>query len=381
VEGGRVSGACDACLRRGALIGFLSPWIAARVGGRGRRPPPTRLLTLPERALIAAVAPPPRAEAERQLDQFDATVARTGIEHAGCAAVCRHSSRYPASLSELADPPNPLYVRGGLDRLAELLAEPAVAIVGGRRPSDYARGVAREMGRQLAVAGVTVVSGLALGIDAESHLGALAGGGAPLVVLAGGPDVPYPRRHRELYGRVLERGVVVSELPPGTTPRAWGFPARNRIMVGLSQMVVVVEARDSSGSLITADFATQTGRDVAAVPGQVTALAAAGSNRLLRDGAVVVTGAGDVLDEVFGVGHGRLERYPVPTLEPPLRDVLEAVETGESLPRAALRTGLSPGALRAALGRLETLGLVRRDGLGGYERAATPAGRPNLWGR
>jgi DNA processing protein len=382
MEGGRVTVACDACLRRGALIGFLSPWIAARVGERGRpRRPASRLLTLPELELIAAVAPPPRSEAERLLEQFDPAAAREGLERARCACLCRHSSGYPASLVQLEDPPNPLYVRGGLDRLADLLAEPAVAIVGGRRPSDYARGVAREMGRQLAVAGVTVVSGLALGIDAESHRGVLAGGGRALAVLACGPDVPYPHRHRELYRGVLERGVVVSELPPGTTPRPWGFPARNRIMVGLSQMVVVVEARESSGSLITADFAAEAGRQVAAVPGQVTAAAAAGSNGLLRDGAAVVTGAGDVLDHVFGVGHNRLERAPAPMLEPQLRAVLDAVETRASLPSAALRTGLSPGGLRAALGRLETLGLIRRDGLGGYERSAAPAGRPNLCGR
>jgi DNA processing protein len=380
MEGGGVSGACDACLRRGALIGFLSPWIAARVGDRRRRPA-SRLLTLPEPELIAAVAAPSRPEAERLLERFEPSAARAGLERARCGSLCRHSPRYPASLCDLDDPPNPLYVRGGLDRFAALIAEPAVAIVGGRRPSDYARGVAREMGRQLAVAGVTVVSGLALGIDAESHRGALAGGGGPLAVLAGGPDVPYPHRHRELYRRVLDRGVVVSELPPGTAPRAWGFPARNRIMVGLAQMVVVVEARESSGSLITADFAGQAGRDVAAVPGQVTSMAAAGSNALLRDGAAVVTGARDVLDEVFGVGHGRAAPITAPTLEPALREVLDAVETGETLPGAALRTGLSPGELRAALGRLETLGLIRRDGLGGYERSASPPGRPNLSGR
>jgi DNA processing protein len=367
-----VSTVCDRCLRRGALIGFLSPQIARMVGRPRERA--AGLLALGEADMIAAVAGPARRSAHRQLETFDACAARADLERSGNEALCRHHADYPPLLAQLHDPPNPLYVRGGVARLIALAAEPCVAMVGGRRPSEYARGVARQMGRELASTGVTVVSGLALGIDADSHRGALEGGGAPLAVLAGGPDVPYPRRHLQLYRRVLERGVVVSELPPGTQPRLWSFPARNRIMVGLARVVVVVEAREASGSLITASFAEQADRDLAAVPGHVTARVAAGSNALLHDGAALVRGAEDVLDLVFGVGQGPRPSSPKVVLEPRLREVLDAVEVGDGLTSAGLRSGLSPSELRAALGRLESLGLVRRDGFGGYERSATGVG-------
>jgi DNA processing protein len=329
------------------------------------------LLALSDDDLLEAIAGERRPEIERSLQGFQAAASRASLLAAQCEAVCRHSSDYPDGLTNLHDPPNPLYLRGGVDRLRRLAAEPGVAIVGGRHPSEYAREVAREMGRGLAAAGVTVISGLALGVDAESHRGALAGGDGAIAVLACGPNVPYPKRHRSLYERLVERGVVVSELAPGTRPFQWSFPARNRIMAALAKVVVVVEAREASGSLITATFGTQLGREVVAVPGQVTARAAAGSNQLLRDGAEVVRGAEDVLDVLFGAGAGpREEKAPEPELEAPLRTVLDAVEVRDSLPRAGLRAGLSAGGLRAALGRLEALGLIRRDGLGGYERRA-----------
>ena len=177
-----------------------------------------------------------------------------------------------------------------------------MAIVGTRNPSPYGREVAHSLGRGLGAAGVPVVSGLALGIDATAHRGCLAGGGLPVAVLACGPDVAYPRRHRALHRDVCARGAVLSELPPGVQPFRWSFPARNRIMAGLARMTVVVEAADPSGSLITSDFARDLGRSVAAVPGHVTARMARGTNGLLRDGAVPVTGPADVLDELFGAG-------------------------------------------------------------------------------
>jgi DNA processing protein len=174
----------------------------------------------------------------------------------------------------------------------------------------------------------------------------------------------------------------VAELEPGTQPFQWSFPARNRIMAALAKVVVVVEAREASGSLITSTFAADLGRDVVAVPGQVTSRGAAGSNELLREGAVLVRNAEDVLDVLFGVGVGPREpSLPEPELERPLEIVLDAVEMRESLERAGMRAGLSAGGLRAALGRLEGLGLIRRDGVGGYERRAGRArcavsGRP-----
>jgi DNA processing protein len=374
---------CDSCLKRGALIARLARPIAGLLRPADNRRAAPALLALGNEELIEAAAGGERAEVERSMRGFRPAAARAALAASGCEAVCRHAPDYPERLTHLGDPPNPLYVRGGVERLRRLTAEPGVAVVGGRHPSEYAREVAREMGRGLAAAGVTVISGLALGIDAESHRGALAaggrggggggggGGGAPIAVLACGPDVAYPRRHRRLYEQLIETGVVVAELAPGTQPFQWSFPARNRIMAALAEVVVVVEAREASGSLITTTFASDLGRDVAAVPGHVTARAAAGSNRLLHDGARFVRDAEDILDVLFGVGAGpREERAPDPELDPPHRTVLDAIEVRDSLELAGMRAGLSAAGLRAVLGRLEALGLIRRDGLGGYERRA-----------
>jgi DNA protecting protein DprA len=271
------------------------------------------------------------------------------------------------------------------------------------------------LGRGLCAAGVTVVSGLALGVDAAAHRGALAAGDAAIAVLACGADVAYPPSHRGLYERIRSRGVVVSELPPGTPPMRWSFPARNRLMAALGELTVVVEAKERSGSLITATFAEQLGRDVGAVPGQVTGKRAAGSNRLLRDGARVIRGPEDVLDELFGIGEGAAvgpsgdDRRPVDAteaaqdgakragvngdgeagelrrrrehlaaaleapsgardLEPRARRVLEAVEAGHGVEAIGAAARLSAAEVRAALGRLELVGLVARDGLGTYQR-------------
>lgn len=364
--------ACDGCLRRGALVAQLAPRIAGLLERPRERA--SALLSLSDHALMEAAAGDRRPSVEAAYRRFRPAAARELLERSGCEAVCRHGDRYPERLRNLTDPPNPLYLRGGVERLGRLTTEPGVAIVGGRQASEYAREVAREMGRGLAAAGVTVISGLALGVDAASHRGAVLGGDAVIAVLACGPDYIYPRRHARLYEQILERGVVVSELPPGTSPYAWSFPARNRIMAALATLVVVVEARESSGSLITVAFAEQLGCDVAAVPGHVTARAAAGSNRLLYEGASFVRNATDVLDALFGAGNHSGVDLPPPSLEPPLRAVLDAIEVRDSLQLASRRAGLSAGGLRAALGRLEALGLVRSDGLGGYERCLS-AGR------
>jgi DNA processing protein len=225
-------------------------------------------------------------------------------------------------------------------------------------------------------AGVTVVSGLALGIDAAAHRGALEGGGRTIAVLGCGADVAYPRTNRVLYERIRASGAVVAELPPGHRPARWTFPARNRIMAGVAVATVVVEAAERSGSLITVGFAQDLGREVCAVPGRVTSRIAAGANQLLLEGAHPVRGAADVLDVVFGAGgwDEAAVRGPEPEeeggLDASLRMVLRAVEGGEPLDHAADRASMSAAALRAALGRLELLGLIRRDGLGAYERTA-----------
>ena len=194
-------------------------------------------------------------------------------------------------------------------------------------------------------------------------------------MLACGPDVPYPRRHRSLHRRIRETGIVLSELPPGTQPYRWSFPARNRIMAAISRMTVVVEADDPSGSLITSDFARDLGRCVAAVPGRVTSKVARGTNGLLKDGAVPITGTEDVLDELFGVGAKRA-RAPVREVREPddtrLRRVLEAAERMDSVGAIADASELTTAQTRAALASLEAEGYLVRRSLDGWERTLGP---------
>ena len=273
---------------------------------------------------------------------------------------------YPPSLLELGERPAPtIHAVGRREAVADLDHETTVTIVGSRSASAYGLGVAETLARELALAGVTVVSGLARGIDAAAHRGALAGAGTTLAVLAGGPDVVYPPRHRELYERVAQAGAVLSEHPPGVRPRKHFFPARNRIMAALGRAVVIVEAAQPSGSLITAEVALTLGRVVGAVPGPVGARNAAGTNGLIKDGAQLIGGARDVLDLIFGVGHpgGR----PAAELDPGLQTVLELVRAGASTIDELSRDGeLGPGQAAAALARLELLGLVACDACGSY---------------
>jgi DNA processing protein len=377
--------ACAGCLRRGYLIGLLAPRIAAAVSGRGRGRLPGGLLALPDDELVRAVCGERSAgrEAWRLIDGFDPDAARADLARAGIAATCPHGGAYPPALLALTDPPAALFVAGGIERFAELAQGRVVAVVGTRRPSPYGLEMARHLGRGLAAAGMTVVSGLALGIDAAAHRGALDAAahrgaldapGRAIAVLARGPDASYPRTNRDLYARLRQKAAVVSELPPGVPVFRWSFPARNRIMAALAEMTVVVEADDPSGSLITARFAAQIGRTVGAVPGRATARVARGTNGLLRDGANVVLGPEDVLDAVLGVSAAQAAGgvRDVPVLSPELARVLEAVESCDGVEAIGRRAGLSPGDLRGALARLELLRLIRRDGLGGYERAAAP---------
>lgn len=362
---------CDGCLRRASLLAFLAPRIAGLLDRPGRRV--SGLLGLPEAALIEVAGGADPDAAHAHIATFSASRERARLAQVEVAAVCRHGAAYPTALTDLDDAPAALFLRGRLSVLARLVAEPAAAIVGTRRPSPYGSEVAYALGRGLGAAGVIVVSGLALGIDAVAHRGCLDAAGTPVAVLAGGPDVPYPRRHRSLHRRVCEQGLVLSELPPGATTFRWSFPARNRVMAALTALTVVVEAAQPSGSLITADFARDLGRTVAAVPGRVTWQMAGGVNSLLRDGAVPITSTQDVLDELFGVGvriastHGR----PAESLsERPLRAVLGEVAAGRDVDQIATATRLSVAEVRAALGRLEAGGWIVRRSLAGWERVA-----------
>jgi DNA processing protein len=261
-----------------------------------------------------------------------------------------------------------VFAAGRAELLARLAAGPVVTVVGTRRPSPYGSEMAYTLGRGLAAAGVHVVSGLAFGIDAAAHRGCLEGrAGRAVAVVAGGPDVAYPRRHRRLFERVRQDGVVVSEMPPGCRPFRWSFPARNRLMAALGDVTVVVEAADPSGSLITAEFAQDIGRTVGAVPGRATAWTAAGTNGLLRDGAAVIRSPQDVLDELFGPGVRVLPPTLPPAPEDPvLKRVLSALEHGDGVGAVASATGLSAAETRSALARLEIEGYLTRDPFGGY---------------
>jgi DNA processing protein len=264
----------------------------------------------------------------------------------------RREAGYPPLLEELYDPPGSLFVRGGP---AELLARPAVAVVGARSCSPYGFQVARSLARELAAAGVVVVSGLARGIDGEAHRGALEGGGHTIAVLGCGIDRDYPRSNAELARRICERGAIVSEYPPGIEPAPWRFPARNRIIAGLGLATVVVEARERSGALITADFALELGRDVFAVPGEITAALSAGTNDLLRQGAAPLLTADDVL-QAIGVDRAPAELPAVSAAAGRVLDLL--VDTALAADELVRLSGEESGQVAAALVELELAGLV-----------------------
>lgn len=260
---------------------------------------------------------------------------------------------YPPLLRAIPDPPPVLWLRG--DAEPELLARHSVAIVGARACSSYGRSVARTLGRELAAAGLVVVSGMARGIDSEAHRGALDAGGVTVAVLGCGIDRDYPAANRDLARRIVEQGLVVSEYEAGVEPAPWRFPARNRIIAGLCTATVVVEARERSGALITADFALEDGREVMVVPGEITSAVSAGSNALLRLGATPVTAAADVL-EVFGI-----ERVVEPVEAPGglAGRVLEKLaEEPASIDELARALGVPPGDVAAALIELELVGRV-----------------------
>lgn len=264
----------------------------------------------------------------------------------------RRSGLYPSLLAELHDPPAQLYVRGNV----EVLSQPAVAIVGARSCSPYGAQVARSLAGELAAAGLVIVSGLARGIDAEAHRGTLAVGGRTVAVLGCGIDRDCPRSHAELARRILGDGAVVSEYPPGVEPAPWRFPARNRLIAGLSAATVVVEARERSGALITADFALELGRDVFAVPGEITSALSAGTNDLLRQGAAPLLSAADVLT-ALGFEDGV---RPLPPLSPAGAQVLRILADGPRDADAVSRSsGRSTGEVAAVLIELELAGVVQ----------------------
>lgn len=215
-------------------------------------------------------------------------------EDQGVAVIPFQDPRYPKLLREIHDPPILLYAKGNTD----LLSSHIVAVVGTRHPTPYGRAVAEKLVKDLVLTGLTHASGMARGIDAAAHKGALAGGGASIAVLGTGVDVPYPRENRKLYDELLQKGLVVSEFPLGETPFPQNFPIRNRIISGMSLAVVVVEGAQYSGSLITARLAMEQDREVMAVPGPIVSKQSWGPNLLIKDGAKLIQEALDVVEEL-----------------------------------------------------------------------------------
>jgi DNA processing protein len=276
---------------------------------------------------------------------------------------------FPAQLLDLGDDaPERLFGCGGEELVRDLALDRCVTIVGSRRASSYGLRVAEDLGHLLAAAGLVIVSGMARGIDAAAHRGALAGGGATIAVLGGGPDVVYPVSERRLYAEILGSGAVISEAPPGRKPESWSFPVRNRIMAALAAMTVVVEAAQPSGSLITARQALDLSRELGAVPGPVTSRVSEGTNDLIVDGAVPVRGAQDVLDRLLGVGVSHACGAG-PALEPELARIAVLVERGTaSCDAVAAAAAIAPADAAVALARLELLGYLCVDAGGRYAR-------------
>jgi len=300
----------------------------------------------------------PRDRAFRSfVRSFDEGAYAERLREQGVRWVARDDPGFPPLLGAIHDPPPGLFVRR--EAALDVLRGPTVAVVGARACSPYGSYVARMLGRELGGAGLAVVSGLARGVDGEAHRGALDAGGTTIAVLGCGIDRDYPAAHRELAARIRASGLVVSEYAPGVEPAPWRFPARNRVIAGLSAAVVVVEARDRSGALITADLALEEGRDVLAVPGEITSALSAGTNDLLKLGATPLTRSEDVL-EIFGLVGAESAAADVGPLA---AKVLERLRDGPaSADELARATGLDAGSLASALTELELAGCAVTGG-------------------
>jgi DNA processing protein len=296
-------GACPKCLRRSWLLSLAAPYIEKTLLADAPDPRPFNLLRLGNEALLERVAPQVAATLLARVEALPERYFADSLRAAECWATCRHDPFFPESLPEAPGSPPALIARGDPALLVGFEWSQTATVVGVRRATSYGREMARAIGADLAAAGVTVVSGLDFGIDSCVLRGAVEAG-RTIAVLPCGPDLAFPAAHRSLWRRIAERGLVVSELPPGTAAWLWSVPARSRVMAALAGMTVVVEAGESSGSLVTAEVARSIGNEVGAVPGPATSRRSVGANALLADGAHVVRGAEDVLRVLRGSGHG-----------------------------------------------------------------------------
>jgi len=299
------------------------------------------------------------SSAARSLRSHDgrkaAELAVAVLARSGARLVTLLDKEYPSLLKEISDPPPFLYLKGKLPNSAT-----SIAVVGSRRASDYGISVTTRLSRELAEQGVTIVSGLALGVDAAAHRGALQLSGATVGVLGCGIDQIYPPENRQLYREMEEKGAIVSEFAPGTPPDAPNFPRRNRIISGMSRGVLVVEAAERSGSLITARFALEQGREVFAVPGNINFRASRGTNSLIKEGAKLVETVADIMGELPPGGNlpqwARKQNFNLSPDEEKLTALL--AEKPLQIDELTVRSGLTVPAVSAMLLRLELQGAV-----------------------
>jgi DNA processing protein len=311
-------------------------------------------------SLIWTVPGEAQPEIDRARDEAERAIASTPP---GSLLVTFLDETYPELLRKLADPPLVLWINGPV----EILSETCVGVVGSRDALPASLAIARKLGRELSDAGVTVVSGLAVGVDGAAHAGALDGAGRTIAVLGSGLARVYPLSHRDLARRIQERGAVVTELPPDAEPLPSHFPLRNRIISGLSRAVVVVEAGDKSGSLITARMASEQNRSVLAVPGGPLSGRHRGSHGLIKDGARLVETVEDILDEIRWCGtlDGQKDSNPLEISE---LEASMALGENYSVDELAVRTGRIAGDLVAELAMLELAGRVKRLAGGQFAR-------------
>jgi DNA processing protein len=281
-------------------------------------------------------------------------------ERAGVQLLCLESPDYPALLLQIPQPPPLIYVRGTLTRADEL----ALAVVGTRSPTTYGKEATRRVVNDLAAAGITIVSGLALGIDTLAHSSALEAGGRTVAVLAGGVDVPYPERNRRLAEQIVSNGALISEFPLGVQPLPSNFPARNRLISGLSLGTLVVEAGSRSGALITVEFALEQGREVFAVPGEIFSRTSEGTNQLIRNGAAIVTHVQDVLEALNWTNAAAQQEVKQVLPDDPTEAALLELISYEPrhIDELGRSSGLPTPTLSAALAMMELKGMVRQAG-------------------
>jgi DNA processing protein len=356
-----MSDACEDCLRRSWLLGELSHLLEYNAPDRGRL---LALLGLNDGELIQAIAGRRREEIYERHQQFKLQDISWGK---GVETICRHHRGYPPALTG-DEAPRMLYVAGPVQRLQALGEQPAVAIVGSSRATDYGMEMARSLARGLAASGVTITVGLSDGIAVAAQTGALEVDGKSLTVMDRGLDMACPSRRLALYERVRSTGCAVVELPSGCRPRRWCYIARERIVVGMAQLTIVVEADEEPSELLGAHVAKALRRPVAAVPGRVTSPVSRGTHALLMEGAALVRGPEDALELLYkrDAVHRTARTPQAAQLEPRLKATLEQVGAGLDTPAKLTEGSADPGEVLLTLSELELMGLLTRGDGGRY---------------